>query len=65
MTLSSVERGKSVNWDKIVDELAGVSAAHVVRIAQGAAKAAVLCGRRIVEQEYFDAAIAELKQAAS
>ena len=65
MTLSSVDRAKSVRWDKIVDELDGVSAAYVVRVAQGAAKTAVLCGRRIVEQEHFDAAIAELRQPAS
>ena len=65
LTLSSVHQAKSVRWDKIVDELNGVSAAQVVRIAQAAAKSAVLSGRRVVEQEHFEAAIAEIKQPAS
>lgn len=61
LTLSSVERAKTICWIEIVDRLHGVSAAYVVRVAQSAAKFAVLCGKRIVEQEHFEAAIAELK----
>lgn len=62
LTLSSVERSTSIKWDNIVDQLEGVSAAHVVRVAQVAAKTAVLCGKRIVEQEHFEAAITELQR---
>lgn len=62
LALSSVEQSKSINWDKVVDELEGVSAAYVVRVAQAAAKTAVLCGKRVVEQQHFDAAIQEVKR---
>lgn len=62
LTLSSVERSKSIEWDRIVDRLEGVSAAYVVRVAQAAAKTAVLCGKRIVEHEHFEAAITELRR---
>ena len=62
LTLSSVDQSKSINWDKVVDELEGFSAAYVVRVAQAAAKTAVLCGKRVVEQQHFDTAIQEVKQ---
>ncbi|MEQ9409767.1 MAG: ATP-binding protein [Fuerstiella sp.] len=60
LTLSSVEQSNSINWDKIIAELEGVSAAYVVRVAQAAAKTAVLCGKRVVEQQHFEAAIREV-----
>ena len=62
LTLSSVDQSKSINWDKVVCELEGFSAAYVVRVAQAAAKTAVLCGKRVVEQQHFDAAIQEVKR---
>lgn len=62
LTLSSVEHAQSIKWDAIVDKLDGVSAAYVVRVAQAAAKTAVLSGKRIVEHEHFETAIAELKR---
>ena len=62
LTLSSVEQSQSIEWDEIVKDLEGVSAAYVVRVAQAAAKTAVLCGKRIVEQEHFEAAITELRR---
>jgi len=62
LTLSSVERSKSVKWATVVKKLEGVSAAYVVRVAQAAAKTAVLCGKRVVEQEHIEAAIAELRR---
>ncbi|QDU09647.1 AAA family ATPase [Gimesia aquarii] len=61
LTLSSIEQSKSINWNKVVEQLEGVSAAHVVRVAQAAAKAVVLCGERIVKQKHFEVAISELK----
>ena len=61
LTLSSVKRSKNINWKTLVDELAGFSAAYVVRVGQAAAKTAVLCGQKIVEQEHFEAAIKELR----
>jgi SpoVK/Ycf46/Vps4 family AAA+-type ATPase len=62
ITLSSVEQSRCIDWDKIVDELEGVSAAYAVRVAQAAAKTAVLCGKRVVEQQHFDVAIQDLKR---
>lgn len=62
LTLSGVKRAKSICWEEIVSLLEGVPAAYVVRVAQAAAKTAVLCGKRIVEQEHFLAAIEELKR---
>lgn len=61
LTLSGVERSKTICWSEVADRLHGVSAAYVVRVAQAAAKSAVLCGKRIVEQEHFEVAISELK----
>jgi SpoVK/Ycf46/Vps4 family AAA+-type ATPase len=61
LTLSGVERAKGIRWADVVEKLNGVSAAYVVRVAQAAAKAAVLSGKRVVEQSHFEAAISELK----
>lgn len=61
LTLSGVERAKDICWAEIVAKLNGVSAAYVVRVAQAAAKSAVLSGKRVVEQSHFEAAISELK----
>jgi SpoVK/Ycf46/Vps4 family AAA+-type ATPase len=61
LTLSGVERAKDICWAEIVAKLNGVSAAYVVRVAQSAAKSAVLSGKRVVEQSHFEAAISELK----
>ncbi len=60
LTLSGVERAESIRWDEVVNMLEGLSAAYVVRVAQTAAKAAVLRGQRVVEQEHFGTAIKEL-----
>lgn len=62
LTISSVERSNSINWEKIIVELEGVSAAYVVRVAQAAAKTAVLCGKRVVEQQHFEVAIEEIRR---
>lgn len=61
LTLSSVELSKSIEWDKLSGNLEGVSAAYVVRVAQAAAKSAVLAGKRTVEPEHLATAIAELR----
>src|ERR1700758_5033145 len=46
MTLSAVRLIEMINWDRIVKELSGASAAMVVKAAQDAAKAAVLKGKK-------------------
>src|ERR1035441_2969529 len=42
LTLSAVRMAEMINWERIVDQLSGASAAMVVKAAQDAAKAAVL-----------------------
>lgn len=57
MTLSGVNVSESVTWEPLVNQLQGKSAAHVVRVAQDAAKTAVLCSERAVEPEHLSDAI--------
>ena len=62
MALSGVELDNGIQWHELVTTLAGFSAAHVVKAAQAAAKMAVLCGRRVVEEEHLRKAIDELRR---
>jgi SpoVK/Ycf46/Vps4 family AAA+-type ATPase len=59
MTLSSVKLAEPIEWSRLVDHLAGASAAMVVKAAQDAAKAAVLGGREFVTQANLQQAIVE------
>lgn len=58
-TLASVEVG-SVDWEAIVQKLNGFSAAQIVKIAQNAAKRAILDREDLVIQEHLEAAIQDL-----
>lgn len=60
MTLSAVTVEDRVDWQRLLEQLAGASAAAVVRAAQNAAKAAVLGGRKVVTNEHLTHAIAEI-----
>jgi SpoVK/Ycf46/Vps4 family AAA+-type ATPase len=60
MTLSAVTVADNIRWQKLVDQLSGVSAAMVVKAAQDAAKTAVLAGQKVVTEAYIHKAIAEL-----
>lgn len=64
LTLSSVELDDAIPWPKLVDTLAGFSAAHVVKAAQAAAKLAVLRGQRVVQEDHLAKAINELRRPA-
>jgi SpoVK/Ycf46/Vps4 family AAA+-type ATPase len=61
MTLSAVKLGEMINWERIVEELAGASAAMVVKAAQDAAKAAVLRGKKSVAESDLREAVGELR----
>lgn len=50
MTLATVRLAETISWPKLVEKLAGASAAMVVKAAQDAAKAAVLSGNHVVTQ---------------
>jgi SpoVK/Ycf46/Vps4 family AAA+-type ATPase len=60
-TLASISVSERVNWDQLVRQLAGASAAMTVKAAQDAAKAAVLCGEKIVTEALLKKSISELK----
>ncbi len=58
-TLASIKIDKTVKWDKVVSQLVGFSAALVIKVANDAAKYAVIEGNGIVNQEYFEKSLAE------
>jgi ATP-dependent 26S proteasome regulatory subunit len=62
MTLSAVRVIEMINWERIVEQLSGVSAAMVVKAAQDAAKAAVLQGKKGITESDLRQAVAELRR---
>ncbi len=64
LTLSSMQVADKIDWDAIISALIGSPAAQVVKAAQDAAKAAVLIGKRVVEDRHLKTAIADLKRTA-
>lgn len=62
MTLSSLPVDEGINWSAMVDQLAGASAAMVVKAARDAAKAAILRGRKIVTEAHLREAIEEARR---
>lgn len=62
-TLSTMTLADPINWDALREQLAGASAAMVVKAAQDAAKAAVLSGRQVVTQANLLQAINEQRRA--
>ena len=62
MTLSAVRQIEMINWERIVKQLSGASAAMVVKAAQDAAKAAVLKGKKSVAESDLQQAVAELRR---
>jgi SpoVK/Ycf46/Vps4 family AAA+-type ATPase len=62
MTLSAVRPAEFINWDRMVEQLSGASAAMVVKAAQDAAKAAVLAGQKGVTESLLERAILELRR---
>jgi ATP-dependent 26S proteasome regulatory subunit len=61
MTLSAVQVAEPMKWDNLAKQLIGASAAMIVKAAQDSAKAAVLCGEKIVTESRLKNAIGELK----
>lgn len=59
-TLSSMPTDRHLYWDKLADELIGMSSATVVQVAQDAAKHVVLDGQDIVRHEDIQRAIARI-----
>lgn len=61
-TLSSVPVDEQVDWNKLINDLAGTSAATVVKVARDAAKAAVLKGRKTVTDAHLRESVAEARR---
>jgi SpoVK/Ycf46/Vps4 family AAA+-type ATPase len=61
MTLSAMRLIEMINWERIVNQLSGASAAMVVKAAQDAAKAAVLQGKKGVSESDLHQSVAELR----
>jgi SpoVK/Ycf46/Vps4 family AAA+-type ATPase len=62
MTLSAVRLAEPIDWGRLVERLSGAPAAIAVKVAQDAAKAAVLGGRELVTQSNLEETIAELQR---
>ncbi len=62
MTLSSVPTDDSINWPVMVTELTGASAAMVVKAARDAAKAAILKGKKTVNEAHLREAIEDARR---
>jgi ATP-dependent 26S proteasome regulatory subunit len=63
LTLSAITVSPTVDWGGILQLLEHASAAEVVKVAEAAAKSAVLVGGRIVEDAHLRQAISELRRA--
>lgn len=59
-TLSAVPFAEMINWNRLVETLAGASAAMVVKVAQDAAKAAVLAGVKGINDALLSQAVLEM-----
>lgn len=59
-TLSAVEVG-SIDWDLVVKQMSGFSAAQAVKVGQDAAKRAILEREELVIQEHLEEVIEEIK----
>jgi SpoVK/Ycf46/Vps4 family AAA+-type ATPase len=62
MTLSAIKLSGRIDWEGIINTMNGLSAAYVAKAAQDAAKAAVLVGRKTVEEEDIRRAIDEIRR---
>lgn len=58
-TLSAINVSKNVNWSGIADKMQGFSAALIVKIANDAAKSAVIQGGKLVDKDHLNKALEE------
>jgi SpoVK/Ycf46/Vps4 family AAA+-type ATPase len=63
LTLSAIECSPAINWEELGRRLADASAANVVKVAQDAAKSAILSDRLCVTQDDLLESISELRRA--
>lgn len=58
-TLSSISFSKEINWGSLIADMAGVSSATVVKIANDAAKFAIIEGEKVIEEKHIITALKE------
>ncbi|WP_136513994.1 AAA family ATPase [Geomonas edaphica] len=59
-TLAAVKTQDNLNWKDMASKLVGMSAANVVKVAQNAAKTAILEGNKVVRQMDLELALNEM-----
>ena len=59
MTLSSIEKSKDINWNSMVERMIGFSAAIVVKVANDAAKIAVIGNEKFLQQSHIEKSLNE------
>ena len=59
MTLASIEQDKQITWIELAEQMIGFSAALVVKIANDAAKLAVIKNEKIIRQSHLEQSLAE------
>lgn len=59
MTLSSIEKSKDINWNSMVERMIGFSAAIVVKVANDAAKIAVIGNEKVLQQSHIEKSLNE------
>jgi SpoVK/Ycf46/Vps4 family AAA+-type ATPase len=59
-TLSGIKVEENINWRTLAVALKGTSAAHVVQVAQDAAKAGILAGEKVLKCERLEATVMAL-----
>ena len=58
-TLSSISISKKINWNRFIESMVGASSATVVKIANDAAKLAILSGEKIINEGHLQMALQE------
>ena len=59
MTLASIEQDKQITWIELAEQMIGFSSALVVKIANDAAKLAVIKNEKIIRQSHLEQSLAE------
>lgn len=59
MALSSIEKSKEIIWNDLLERLVGFSSALVVKVANDAAKIAVIANEKILQQSHFEKSLNE------
>ncbi len=59
MTLSSIEKSKTIRWEKLTDKMEGFSAALIVKIANDAAKFSIIGNEKILQEYHIEKSLQE------